>query len=184
MWHKLLRESSLYQALLSIDEELAREVRSGGCPCGGALHRADYPRKPRGGPEELPSGYESRFSFCCAVDGCRRRRTPSSVRYLGRRVYLGVVVVLLTALTEGVSPRRAAVLRSALGVCRRTLERWRSWWKERFVATPFWKEARGRLLPVVEEDRLPRSLLRRFAGRDRRSSVTALLRFLLPLTMS
>jgi len=29
-----------------------------------------------------------RFSFCCARDGCRTRKTPPSFRFLGRKVYL------------------------------------------------------------------------------------------------
>ena len=49
----------------------------------GPLHQAHYERKPRDAPliwmEE-----KSRFSFCCGH--CRRRCTPASVRFLGRRV--------------------------------------------------------------------------------------------------
>ena len=66
----------------------------------GMLHSARYPRKPRGGLDDLGPDYATRLSFCCAVDGCRRRTTPPSVRYLGRRVYLGAVVVLVTAMTR------------------------------------------------------------------------------------
>lgn len=92
--------------LAKFDEDLALQLRAGGCRCGGRLHSARYPRKPRGGPADLSASYEWRWSFCCAVDGCRRRVTPPSVRYLGRRVYLGVVVVLATAIEHGVSLRR------------------------------------------------------------------------------
>jgi hypothetical protein len=38
-----------------------------------------------------------RFSFCCDRDGCRNRATPPSVRFLGRKVYLGAVVMLISA---------------------------------------------------------------------------------------
>jgi len=61
------------------DDDLASQVREGGCPrCGGRLDVADYPRKPRGGSIELGDDYDVRRSFCCAVEGCRRRRTPPS----------------------------------------------------------------------------------------------------------
>ena len=67
--------------------------------CGGVLHSARYPRKPRGGPPELRQTDNSRLSFCCAQ--CRRRHTPRSVRYLGRRVYLATVVVFASRNAHG-----------------------------------------------------------------------------------
>ena len=56
--------------------ELAAQVRADGCRCGGALHRADYPRKPRGCPVDVRPDFLSRLSFCCAL--CRRRSTSTS----------------------------------------------------------------------------------------------------------
>ncbi|WP_106089607.1 hypothetical protein [Enhygromyxa salina] len=77
MWHDLLRDPSLYIHLLRIDADLYAEARARGCPhCGAPLHAAHYPRKPRGGPAELPPGYDLRLSLCCSRDGCRRRTTP------------------------------------------------------------------------------------------------------------
>lgn len=72
------------------------------------MHRADYDRKPRGGPEH----WSERHSFCCDQDGCRRRHTPPSVRFLGRKVYVGFVVVLKTALHQGLNAARLAQLRT------------------------------------------------------------------------
>ncbi len=69
-----------------------------------------------------------RFSLCCAREGCRRRHTPPSVRFMGRRVYAGLVVVLVSAMIHGLKPERVQLLREALGIDRRTLERWRQWW--------------------------------------------------------
>jgi hypothetical protein len=47
------------------------------CPdCGGTLHAANYLRKPRGWLIALGEEHNLRFSFCCAVDGCRDRATP------------------------------------------------------------------------------------------------------------
>ncbi len=81
-----------------------------GCSCGGRLHSANYPRAPRGGPDHLPEEYRSRFSFCCDRDGCRKRMTPPSVRFLGRKVYLGAVVILVSAMRQGPTPRRVREL--------------------------------------------------------------------------
>ena len=100
MCHAFLSSSNFWSFLCRIDEDLAAQVRAAGCAdCGGALHSARYPRKPRGvGRTMLGDAYEWRLSYCCDRDGCRRRATPASVRFLGRRVFLGAVVVLLTAI--------------------------------------------------------------------------------------
>lgn len=95
MCHILLQDPKFFQLLLRIDIDLAAQTLAGKCPCGGVLHKADYPRKPRGCPIEVRADYASRFSFCCSR--CRKRSTAMSVRFLGRRVYLSLVVVLLSA---------------------------------------------------------------------------------------
>ena len=181
MSHKLLRDSRLYQTLIRIDRDLAAKAREEGCPCGGKLHRADYPRKPRGGPAGLV-GYDRRLSLCCEVDGCRKRRTPPSVRFLGRRVYLGVVVVLVSALEGAITPRRLALIREYLEVSVRTIRRWQVWWREVFPVTAFWKAAKGRLDREVPVATLPAALLARFAGRTGRDRLVACLNFLAPIT--
>jgi hypothetical protein len=93
--HELHRGGSFWSFLLSVDKDLADSSRQQGCSCGGR-HCANYPRAPRAGPDHLPEEYRSRFSFCCDRDGCRRRMTPPSVRFLGRKVYLGAVVILIS----------------------------------------------------------------------------------------
>lgn len=103
------------------------------------------------------------------------------MRYLGRRVYLGAVVVLVTAMIGGFTATRAARLRQWLGVSGRTLARWRVWWRETFVASALWRGARGRFMPPVMTETLPASLLERFAG-DERTRLLHLLVFLTPLT--
>jgi len=181
MSHTLLRDARLYLALLEFDRDLARQARIAGCArCGGALHAADYPRKPRGGPEQLPPGYDRRLSFCCR--DCRRRTTPQSLRFLGRRVYLEAVFVLVSAMRHGLSARRVAELRRQVGVSRRTLERWRRWWLTTFLSTPVWKAARGRMAAPVATSELPKSLLERFEG-ALRDQLEAALRLLQPLSI-
>ena len=93
-----LADQQLHQLLEKVDWDLAREACQQGCAyCGGKLHRANYERKARGGPQ-----WDRRYSFCCAEQDCRRRRTPESVRFLGRRIYAGMVVVLVTTMVVAV----------------------------------------------------------------------------------
>ena len=124
MYHELVRTASFWSFLFSVDEDLAEESRRAGCSCGGRLHRAKYPRKPRGGCADLPESCGCRLSFCCERDGCRKRVTPPSVRFLGRKVYLGAVVVLVAAMRHGPSPRRVRELSQLFGADRHTIARW------------------------------------------------------------
>lgn len=171
----------LHHYLWKIDADIAEEVRRGGCiACFvGRLHRAKYRRKPRGGGNRIEETY--RDSFCCDQDGCRKRHTPPSVRFLGRRVYWGVVVVLVSAAHHGITAERMRALREALGIDRRTLERWRQWWLESFVQSSFWKVARARFMPTVCEKTLPLSLGRAFRL-DQSDQLLQLLKFLSPIT--
>lgn len=181
----LLQDRRLYVLLQRYDDDLAAQARAEGCRCGGRLHGAAYPRKPRGGPEDLGNDYDRRHSFCCAEDGCRRRTTPPSVRFLGRKVYLGAVVLLATAMQHGPTRTKLSRLRELVGASLRTLRRWRTWWREVFSATAFWKVARGRLgAPRPVTGRLPWSLLERFSapGRTWRSVVMLTLGFIGPVT--
>jgi hypothetical protein len=182
LWHAVLSDSRFFSTLTKFDEDLAAEWRAAGCGwCGGRLDSARYPRKPRGGPSDLGAEYAWRLSFCCAEEGCRRRVTPPSVRFLGRRVYLGVVVLLVTAMEHGLSLRRVAKLNEHLGIGLRTLRRWRQWWRAAFVRSAFWRAARGRFVPPVEETALPYALLERFSG-SLAEQVRATLEFVSPLT--
>lgn len=176
-------QSQLSQLLEKVDSELAEKVQEAGClHCQGKLHRANYERKPRGGPKEDTERKIYRESFCCDRDGCRRRHTPPSVRFLGRKVYWSVVVVLRTALQHGLQPERVRLLRVSLGqIDRRTLERWRAWWLEGFVQSPFWKAARARFMPSLCEPTLPLSLCQAFRS-DPPNWLVELLKFLSPVT--
>jgi len=182
LYQTILSDTSLYRLLLKLDEDLAAEARKTGCFCRGRLHSARYRRKPRGVPEELEEEYSRRHSFCCAEEGCRKRTTPPSFRFLSRKVYVSVVVVLLTALRHGATPARVAQLRAIVGVSRRTVERWREWWLKDFVQSSFWKSACGRLVPPVDKRTLPLSLLEAFRKPTDEERTVALLRFILPLT--
>ena len=183
MCQKLLADARLYAFLFECDKDMAAEARAVGCECGGVLHVGDYPRKPRGGPAECGPEHERRLSFCCNREGCRSRVTPPSVRFLGRRVYLGAVVVLVSAMLHGPAPKRVVALAALIGASRRTLQRWRRWWRTTFAESVFWKAVGGRFARPLTRGRLPRSLLERFGG-DERDRLVATLRFLSPITTS
>jgi hypothetical protein len=182
MYQELLGEVGFYRLLLRFDEDLAAASRELGCwRCGKKLHVADYARKPRGVPAGLGERYHERLSFCCADRQCRKRRTPASLRFLGRRVYLAAVVVLVSAMRCGPTPVRMRRLHELVGVSRRTVTRWRVWWSECLAETRFWQAAAGTLVPPVPYAELPTSLLDRFIGAAQQR-LMALLRWLGPLT--
>jgi hypothetical protein len=184
MYHDLPRAARLWSVLLAIDQDLAEQTRKKACPCGGRLHCANYLRKPRGTPLQLPEPQRLRLSFCCDRDGCRKRTTPPSVRFLGPKVYLGVFVILISAMRQGPTPRRVRELSLRFGADRRTIARWQVLWRQHFPQTLFWKLARARLTPVLEIGTLPYSLLDAFLTRRRRCrGWTLLLRFLSPITI-
>ena len=185
MYHDLFRDASFWAFLFRIDQDLAAALRKQGCSCGGRLHSANYPRNPRGGAPGLPGSYDYRLSFCCDRDGCRKRATPPSVRFLGRKVYLGAVVVLVAAMRHGPSPRRVRELSQLFDADRRTIARWRIFWREHFPQTSFWRVACSRFVPTLAVTDLPRALFAAFIrSEDSREDWERLLRFLSPITIT
>jgi hypothetical protein len=174
--HAVLQNPEFFLLLLRIDEELASAARQSGCHCGGTLHSARYPRKPRGCPAQVREQYCFRFSFCCAR--CDRRATPVSVRFLGRRVYVAVMLMLVSP-PGGVS---AEALCEVLSVPARTLARWRLWWRRDFPRGGFWQSVRERFSTPVEITQLPRSLLERFQAATFVERLVALLHLVSPLS--
>ncbi len=181
MWHSFLSDTRFYDFLLSVDRDLAEIVRGGGCKCGGPLHTANYPRKPRGGPAGLSRAHGLRFSFCCGRRGCRQRCTPQSVRFLGRKVYFAAIIVMATAMQHGPNTRRVTELQRLLGVGWHTIDRWRHWWLDVFAESPFWRAAQGHFASPVDMGCLPYSLLARFGG-DAELRLVSTLRFISPMT--
>jgi hypothetical protein len=177
----LVGDVTFFKALLVLDRETAEACRAGRCPkCGRALHVGNFERKPRGGPSEKVEGFNTRFSFSCGA--CRGRQTPASVRFLGRRIYLGVVVALAAVLMQGATPQRCAKIRAAVGADVRTLKRWAVWWRTTFAESPFWRRVSKLLLPPVEVDQLPRGLVQNMVGTTLRERLAACLRLLRPIT--
>ena len=91
------------------------------------------------------------------------------------------MVVLISIMRHGATERRTEQLTEAVGVDRRTIARWRAWWRDSFTASPFWRIARAAFMPSVDQDRLPAALIERFTG-DAAERLVALLRFLGPIT--
>jgi hypothetical protein len=151
-----------FVALEEGDRQLAKAVAAGRCPlCGGPLHQANYLRKPRGGGlAAVGEGLAKRYALCCGRRGCRRRQLPPSLRFLGRRVYLEVVVLFASALAQVASTLREAS--AATKVPRRTLQRWLRWWRAELPRLGWWAVLRARFAPPPpKEAHLPGSLLER-----------------------
>jgi hypothetical protein len=171
-----------WSCLLEIDKEIGARVAAEGCRhCGGPLHRGDFPRKARGGLLVLAESLSTRIGLCCGRRGCRRRSLPPSVRFLGRRVYVGAAVLIACVLAPASTV--AAKVRLLTGVPARTVRRWRAWWQGGFVVSRLFGEQRGRFMPPLLVEALPASLLERFAeGATPIRAATRTLAFLSPLT--
>jgi hypothetical protein len=175
-------DASFWRTLFQLDQRIADLVRLLGCAhCGGKLHVANYPRKPRGvhrdvlGPE-----YTQRLSFCCSA--CDKRTTPPSVRFLGRKVYLGGIITLLSADTHGLSRTQRDALIDALEVPAQTLHRWRQWWTRTLPASATWRSLSGWFSPPIQPRALPGELLNRLQGPTLVVQLQQLLRLICPLT--
>jgi hypothetical protein len=184
MYHDLPRTARLWRFLYALDQDLANAIREIGCSCGGRLHSADYPRNPPGISPRLLEFMRIRLSFCCDRDGCRKRTTPPSVRFLGRKVYPAAIIILISAMRQGPSPRRVRDLSARFGVNRETIARWQVFWREHFPQSHFWTIEGARFKLTGEMISLPYSLLDAFLTRHHRCrGWTLLLRFLAPITV-
>lgn len=157
MLQELLQKPKLFSLLYRIDKDLAAQHRLKRCSyCTGPLHQANYPRKPRGGPADLPEEYMIRHSLCCGRDGCRRRSLPPSCLFMDRRVYLSVVILVVMTLRQkrlqGDSTKR---LMKMFMINRKTLYRWIEYFREVFPHTEHWQSLRGQISGLVKNTYLP-----------------------------
>jgi len=177
MSHKLFTDARLFSFIERIDADAVTSAHGEGCLlCGGPVDRADYDRKPRSVGGGFEGGHQRRPSLCCREDGCRRRKTPPQLLFLGRRVYLSVVVILVAAMCQGSTPSRLGAIERATGVSRRTIRRWLTWWKTAFPASNGWRERRAWLVPPVSDSELPLSLIERLGANDDADAFGKLLR--------
>jgi hypothetical protein len=97
-------------------------------------------------------------------------------------VFLGVIVILATAIHNGLAPRRRKELVEKLDLSAQTLWRWKRWWRTDFVQTRYWQGERGRYSPPIDESALPGSLLGRLRGNGLQERLTRLLWRIAPVT--
>lgn len=177
MYASVLHDPAFFRFLTQIDAQLAAEARERRCSeCAGPLHVADFPRKPRGCPASVREEYSWRLSFTCGR--CDARTTPASVRFLGRRVYVAVRLMVVSP-PDGSA---AEALAQLMAVPVRTVRRWHRWWQQDFQRTAFWQSVRERFVPPVLAEALPQSLLTRFQGPSCHERLIQLLRFVCPLS--
>jgi len=184
MSQNFLLNARFHLFLNKIDQELINKTQQEGCLfCGDKLYRADYPRSPLGVPPKFREYYNSRLSVCC--DNCRKRTTPMSVRFFGRRWYPAPFFILISLFTLGINKRRLAQIKKYFGfvVSETTWRRWRKWWRNTFIQTQFWQQEKGRLppIPALIQGPYPRVLLNVFQGKLE-EKMGLLLKFLAPLT--
>lgn len=182
MFHVPGLDANFLAALGVVDAANAAKVQQAGCArCGGRLDRARYPRKPRGELGEAEEAYAYRLSFCCRTEGCRRRATPPSLRFMGRKVYIAVVVIVASASGRAMSLSGRGQPKRVHEVPVRTVRRWLGWWEAVFALGAFWAEAKAFFATPVDERALPASLLERFGGATT-MALEKLLRFTAPIT--
>ncbi|WP_437907951.1 hypothetical protein WME95_08680 [Sorangium sp. So ce327] len=178
MFDQFTLKGEFFATLEALDRAIARQVAASRCPaCGGPLHVGNFARKPRGAliaPEG--EAFLVRFSLCCGREGCRRRATPPSLRFLGRRVYLGVVVIVASLVAQALGAAGA----QATGVPRRTTRRWLAWWRGPFLAKEVLLAIRVRLVGV-DVGGIPRSIIERLPG-TADEQMRTMLHLLAPLT--
>jgi len=164
--YPLCADATFIQSLRQFDRELFLTTQAQGCPhCGGPLDTANYSRKTRGMSQEN----ELRYSLCCRREGCRRRRTPRSVRFLGRKVYGAWIVILAVDFCHELGMKGK--------IARQTIARWKIFWKQRLsTSSPFRLWAQGVLRPGVVLTEHPASWIVPF-GFPARDSWLAILKF-------
>ena len=159
--------NNLFRLLFNINSDIATEKKKELCPlCGAPLHQANYPRNPAGGPQDLPDDYKIRFSLCCSRDGCRKRVTPTSVRFMGRKEHWSCVILIVITLKQNrTSGYTAEKLMRMFNISHSTLYRWAKYFRDFFPNSSLWKALRGNVRSDVYNNSLPGSLLQFFINK-------------------
>ncbi len=181
MYHPLLTDARFHNSLFDLDRLIAEQVQQAQCRlCHGNLHQSHFPRKPRGVPEGTDSDYAIRFSYCCGREGCRKRFTPPSMRFLSRKVYSSVVIILIFLLKPETDESRIETINRLLGTTLsvETLRRWRQFWTKDVPQTHTWKRL---ALSHIHSQNLPTSLLSLFEQTAEQAFIMGL-KLILPLT--
>ncbi len=137
-----------------------------GCSCGRVLHRADF-RGSRAEDRRICRRSTVIASASAATGrSCRKRVTPPSVRFLGRKVYLHAVIILVAALRQGATPRRPLTGRTVRDRPAHHRPLARSFGRSSF-RRPRSGRSHAALLPLVTPPRCPESCCGGFSGRFR-----------------
>ena len=181
MYHSLLTDARFHNSLVDLDRLIAEQVRQEQCRfCHGNLHQSHFPRKPRGVPEETHPDYSIRFSYCCGTEGCRKRFTPPSMRFLSRKIYSSIVIIIIFLLKPETDESRIEGLNRLLDtqLSVENLRRWRHFWTKDIPQTHTWKR-----LPLHQSlsQSLPVSLLGLFQRIGEQSLIKGL-KLILPLS--
>lgn len=165
MCTNLFIDSRLFEFIQEIEKDSESRAFNQACGhCNGKLDRASFRRKVRGVPIGFEDAFTLRPSFCCRVDGCRKRLTPVQLRFLGRKVYVSAIVLIAAAMTQGLNPKRLCDIQQELGIPPRTVRRWLVFWREIFPFKKAWIYQRGNVMPPIDESDLPLTLLLRLSS--------------------
>jgi len=163
MLSELLKNKNLFYHLYTIDKNVAEQYRQMPCPfCGGPLHFANYLRKPRGEPDGVPEECFIRFSLCCGTEGCRHRVMPPSCRFMGRKVYWHVVILIILSDWQHKAATNIFNLSKLFDVSRNTVTRWIAFYQDIFPSSPQWQLIRGQVAASIKNNELPANLVNYF----------------------
>lgn len=120
---------------------------------------ATYRRKPRGFPKDIQADllekyFSFRLSYLCLNRDCRKRTTPPSCRFLGRKVYVATAILLACRaieLGQAVSLEEIRRLIVAF-IPKRTARRWIAWWRQAVWSGAFWREWQGQIKGDIQRD--------------------------------
>jgi len=114
------------------------------------------------------------------TDGCRKRFTAPSMRFLSRKVYSSVIIFLVFLLKSKTDELKAEELNLLLGTSLsvETVRRWRNFWVKQVSQSHTWKRA---AFSHGMAQTLPASLLDQFQ-QVLNTSLKLALKWLLPLT--
>ncbi len=86
----------------------------------------------------------------------------------------------------GINKRRIALIEKYFDIVIRetTWRRWRKWWRDEFVITKFWQQAKGQISPTNEitQGPFPRVIFNLYTG-NIEQKILLFLPFLSPLTI-
>jgi len=150
-------EGEIFRRLSEADRQIAAAVAAMGCAnCGeGRLNDGSYLRKPRFREGSTAWGGDwPRCSLVCTQ--CRRRTLPPSVMFLGRKVYVELVVVAAAVLAQrdGVDAAETAT-----GVPALTIKRWLGYWQQQLPGEGWWRQMRALFATPPANESMPSSLV-------------------------